>query len=97
VGVLPTLGAMSAITRFNGADYAYNLFTGVDKTYRGRKLGQAVKTLALRFAREHLEVNTVKTHHNAINAPMIAIDKKFGYQQTLGKHYMVKLFEEGTD
>ena len=86
--------AMSAITRFKGADYAYNLFTGVDRAYRGRKLGQAVKTLALRFAREHLGVNMVKTHHNANNAPMIAIDNKFGYQQTLGKYHMVKILDE---
>ncbi len=30
--------AMSATTRFEGTDYAYNLFTGVDSRYRGRKL-----------------------------------------------------------
>ncbi len=32
--------AMSAITRFTNADYAYNLFTGVDRRYRGRKLAR---------------------------------------------------------
>jgi len=43
--------AMSAITRFEGADYASNLFTGVDSRYRARKLAQAVKSRALCFAR----------------------------------------------
>ena len=71
--------AMSAISRFD--DYAYNLHTGVDKRYRGRKLAQAVKVLALRYARDVLKVNTVRTHHNSRNLPMIAIDRKFGYVQ----------------
>lgn len=76
--------AMSAITRFEGADFAYNLFTGVDKRYRGRKLAQAVKVLALGFAREVLGVSTVRTNHNTRNEPMLAIDRKLGYVQSPG-------------
>jgi GNAT superfamily N-acetyltransferase len=82
--------AMSATTRFAGADYAYNLFTGVDKRYRGRKLAQAVKVIALRYARDVLKVNTVRTHHNTKNDPMIAIDRKLGYVQTPGMYAMEK-------
>lgn len=91
-----TWAAMSAITRMHdttrpeGADYAYNLFTGVDRAYRGRKLAQAVKVVALRFARETLGVDTVRTHHNTKNAPMIAIDRKLGYIQQPGTHLMEK-------
>jgi GNAT superfamily N-acetyltransferase len=85
--------AMSAITRFEAADCAYNLHTGVDKRYRGRKLAQAVKVLALRYAREVLEVNTVRTHHNSHNLPMIAIDRKLGYVQTPGIFSMEKILE----
>lgn len=81
---------MSAITRFKGADYAYNLHTGVDRRYRGRKLAQAVKVLALRYAREVLKVGEVRTNHNSQNDPMIAIDCKFGYVQTPGMFAMVK-------
>jgi GNAT superfamily N-acetyltransferase len=83
--------AMSAITRFAGVDYAYNLHTGVDKRYRGRKLAQAVKVLALRYARAVLGVNTVHTQHNSHNAPMIAIDRKMGYVQTPGLFSMEKI------
>lgn len=82
--------AMSAITRFVGTDYAYNLFTGVDQRYRGRKLAQAVKTLALRYARDVLKVDTVRTNHNSKNAPMIAVDRKFGYVQSPGMFSMEK-------
>jgi RimJ/RimL family protein N-acetyltransferase/L-amino acid N-acyltransferase YncA len=79
---------MSAISRFD--DYAYNLHTGVDQRYRGRKLAQAVKVLALRYAREVLQVSTVRTHHNAKNLPMIAIDQKFGYVRVSGTVLMEK-------
>lgn len=82
--------AMSAITRFTGADYAYNLYTGVDRRYRGRKLAQAVKVLALRYAREALKAGEVRTNHNSQNDPMIAIDRKFGYVQTPGGFVMAK-------
>lgn len=81
---------MSAITRFEGAEYAYNLHTGVDRRYRGRKLAQAVKVLALRYARAALGVDAVRTHHNALNLPMIAIDRKLGYVQTTGLFSMQK-------
>lgn len=82
--------AMSAITRFTGCDYAYNLFTGVDARYRGRKLGQAVKVIALRYARDVLGVHAVRTNHNAKNEPMLAIDRKFGYTVLPGEFVMTK-------
>jgi GNAT superfamily N-acetyltransferase len=85
--------AMSAITRFKGQDYAYNLFTGVDKRYRGRKLGQAVKVTALRHAREVLGVHAVRTHHNTNNLPMLAIDRKLGYVVLPGDYIMEKKLE----
>jgi len=85
--------ALSAITCFTGTDYAYNLHTGVDKRYRGRKIGQAVKIYALRYAQNVLKVKTVQTHHNVLNAPMIAIDRKFGYVQTPGTFLMEKVLE----
>jgi RimJ/RimL family protein N-acetyltransferase/L-amino acid N-acyltransferase YncA len=80
--------AMSAISRFD--DYAYNLHTGVDTRYRGRKLAQAAKVLALRYARDVLRVHTVRTHHNSRNLPMIAIDRKLGYVQVPGTFVMEK-------
>ncbi len=84
--------AMSAITVFQGADHAYNLFTGTDVRYRGRKLAQAVKSLALRKARE-FGVSTVRTSHNSENAAMIAIDTRLGYVRTPGTFIMVKELE----
>ena len=85
--------AMSAITRRKGNDYAYNLFTGVDLPYRGRKLGQAVKVMALCYARDVLKANSVLTHHNTKNLPMIAIDRKLGYRQMPGTILMEKIIK----
>ena len=85
--------AMSAITRFEGSDYAYNLFTGVDALYRGRKLGQAVKIHALRYARNVLKVGFVRTHHNTRNLPMITIDRKLGYTMQAGTFLMEKILD----
>ena len=93
VAIDATTGAwagMSAITRRPGRDYAYNLFTGVDLPYRGRKLGQAVKVLALRHARKHLDTHIVRTHHNTRNLPMIAIDVRLGYRMLPGTWLMEK-------
>jgi RimJ/RimL family protein N-acetyltransferase/L-amino acid N-acyltransferase YncA len=85
--------AMSAITRLEGNDYAYNLFTGVDKLYRGRRLAQAVKVLALRYARDVPKANTVRTHHNNKNLPMIAIDLKLAYTRMSGTFLLEKILE----
>jgi RimJ/RimL family protein N-acetyltransferase len=57
-------------------------------------LGQAVKAAALRHARDVLQVTVVRTHHNAENLPMIAIDKKFGYVQTPGILLMKKILSQ---
>jgi RimJ/RimL family protein N-acetyltransferase len=81
--------AMSAITVFKGADHAYNLFTGTDVRYRGLKLAQAVKALALRKARA-FGVGAVRTSHNSENAAMIAIDTKLGYVRKPGVLIMEK-------
>lgn len=84
--------AMSAITVFEGADHAYNLFTGTDVRYRGRGLAQAVKALALRRART-FGVEVVRTSHNSENEAMIAIDTKLGYVRTPGMYTMEKTLE----
>ncbi|MDO8753189.1 MAG: GNAT family N-acetyltransferase [Anaerolineales bacterium] len=83
--------AMSAISRFE--NHAYNLHTGVDRRYRGRKLAQAVKVLALRYARDVLKVNTVHTDHNTMNQAMLAIDRKLGYVEMPGTFVMRKILE----
>lgn len=86
--------AMCAITRLDQHNpHANILFTGVDAQYRGRKLAQAVKVIALRYARDLLKVNMVYTDNNAQNVPMIAINRKLGYTMLPGTFTMEKIFE----
>jgi RimJ/RimL family protein N-acetyltransferase len=85
--------AMSAITVFEGSDHAYNLFTGTDVRYRGRKLAQAMKALALKRARL-FGVDVVRTNHNSENKAMIAIDTKLGYVRTPGMYILEKELDE---
>ncbi len=82
--------AMCAITRFEGNEYANTLHIGVDMPYRGRKLGQAVRVLALRYARDVLKAHSVRTTHNGENLPALAIDRKLGYVQIPGTLLMEK-------
>jgi GNAT superfamily N-acetyltransferase len=87
--------AMCAISRFAGNEYANTLHIGVDLPYRGRKLGQAVRVLALRYARDVLKVHSVRTTHNGENLPALAIDRKLGYVQKAGTYLMEKTLEQG--
>lgn len=80
---------MCAIGMFDGQ--GYNLHTGVDRDYRGRHLAQAVKATGLLYARDVLKVDKIFTHHNSVNLPMLAIDRKFGYVPQAGTLVMEKL------
>lgn len=88
-----TWAAMCAITRFEGADHAYTLYIGVDSHYRGRKLGQAVQVLALRYARDVLKTHLVRNVRNSVNVPALAIDRKLGYVPIVGTSLMEKALE----
>ena len=65
----------------------------MDRRYRGRKLAQAVKVMALRYARDVLKVKIVHTDHNTMNQPMIAIDRKLVYVEMPGTFVMKKMLE----
>jgi len=74
-----TWAAMYAVTCFEGDDCATTLHIGVDSLYRGRKLGQAVQVLALRYARDVLKAHLIRNVCNAENLPALAINRKLGY------------------
>jgi hypothetical protein len=47
----------------------------------------------VRYAREVLKVDKVRTTHNTFNLPMIAIDRKLGYVPLPGTFRMEKVLE----
>lgn len=83
------LSAVQLMPEINGA---YNLMTGVLKSYRGRKIAQALKVMALSYARSH-NANYMSTDNDSLNIPMLAINKKFGYVPEPGKYNLIKTLE----
>lgn len=68
---------------------AESLLTGVERAYRGRKIGQALKLLSIRFALARGATHIV-TQTDARNSSMIWINHKFGYQPEPGYYELVK-------
>ena len=73
----------SGISIHRDKGFAFNEMTGVLTAYTGRRLAQALKTLALQFAQTQA-VPQVRTFNDAGNAPMLAVNEKLGYQRTDG-------------
>jgi GNAT superfamily N-acetyltransferase len=61
----------------------YNMITGVDRAYRGRGLALALKLYTIRLAKRY-GVSIIRTHNDSENAPMLAINRKLGYQPEPG-------------
>ena len=68
---------------------ARNATTGVLRAYRGRKIAQALKLQAIRYARR-LGAIAIDTNNDSVNAPILAINQKMGYQPEAGKFKLVK-------
>ena len=83
---------LTAIGYFAQTNSTYNMFTGVERDYRGRKIALALKLLATRFARE-LSAVYVRTNNDSENAPILAINQKLGYKPAPGYFKCVKVLE----
>ena len=67
-----------------------NTMTGVRRAYRGRGIALVLKLLAIRYARS-LGALFVRTHNDSGNAPMLAINRKLGYQPEPGIYGLKKM------
>ena len=56
----------------------YHGLTAVDRPYRGRGLSTAIKVVALQHAKAK-GAPYVRTNNHSANAPMLAVNRKFGY------------------
>jgi GNAT superfamily N-acetyltransferase len=68
---------------------ATNAFTGVDRAYRGRKLAQALKAVAARYAKS-MGVTRILTYNDSRNVGMLAINQKMGYVRQPGFYHLLK-------
>ncbi len=58
---------------------AFNTYTGVARSHRGRGIARALKHCQIEWARRH-GVNYLFTENEVSNAPMLRINTDFGYQ-----------------
>lgn len=68
---------------------AYNLMTGVERHYRGRKIALALKLLAIQYARQR-GVAYIRTNNDSENTPILALNQKLGYRPRPGKYLLRK-------
>ena len=80
---------LAAVAFYPEQGYAYNAFTGVAPEYRGRGLAQALKLLAIRQAVAD-GARYIRTDNDSRNAPMLAINRKLGYQPLPGVYILTR-------
>ncbi|HLO13182.1 MAG TPA: GNAT family N-acetyltransferase [Anaerolineales bacterium] len=76
---------LSAIGIYPAENYAYNAFTGVLREYRGRGLAQALKLQTILLAKK-TGVRYVRTNNDSKNIPMLAVNRKLGYEPEPGNY-----------
>lgn len=78
---------LTAVMLLPEIEGAYNVMTGVLPEYRGRKIALALKLLAIGYARKY-GARMISTHNDSFNSPMLAINRKLGYQPRSGKYLL---------
>lgn len=80
---------LAAVGYFKETNSMYNLMTGVNKAYRGRKIAQALKLNSIAFAQAY-GADYIRTHNDSENEPMLAINRKLGYEPKIGEYRFIK-------
>ena len=80
---------LSSLGYFEQNNTMVNMITGVLPEYRGRKIAQALKALALRYAQAY-GAETVRAHNDSQNEAMLAINSKFGYCPRPGDYRLIR-------
>lgn len=76
---------LAAIGIYPEDKHAYNAFTGVMRDFRGRGLAQALKLQTILLAKKE-GMRYIRTNNDSNNAPMLAINRKLGYQPEPGTY-----------
>ena len=82
---------LSALGYFENASVPHMgcMMTGVDRAYRGRGIALALKLVAIRCARRY-HAAFLHTSNDAENAPMLAVNRKLGYQPEPGAYRLLR-------
>lgn len=80
---------MAAVGYFTATNSMYNMFTGVEPAWRGKGIALALKLQAIACARRY-NADYISTNNDAENAPMLAVNRRLGYQQEPGYYRMLR-------
>jgi GNAT superfamily N-acetyltransferase len=83
------LGAVGLHPESNAA---YNAFTGVLESHRGRGIAQALKVRGIMWAKTQ-SMPIIRTDNDSLNAPMLAVNRKLGYRPEIGFYKLVQPVE----
>jgi GNAT superfamily N-acetyltransferase len=79
----------ASVGYFAQKNFMYNMRTAVMPPYRGRKIAQALKLLTIRYAKA-MGTDLIRTHNDSENVPMLAINRRLGYQAQVGIYRLAK-------
>ncbi len=68
---------------------AFNVHTGVIRSYRRRRIALALKLAAIRYARSQ-GARSLSTHNDSMNGPMLALNRRLGYVPEPGRYTLRK-------
>lgn len=68
---------------------AFNVHTGVIRSYRRRRIALVLKLAAIRYARSQ-GARSLSTHNDSTNGPMLALNRKLGYVPEPGRYTLRK-------
>lgn len=71
-----------------GRPYLYHNMTGVVASHRGRHIALALKLAAIRCAQRY-GVSELRTDNDSENAPMVALNRKLGFEPRPGEYKLV--------
>lgn len=83
---------LSAISYSAEEQTGFIMIAGVDAAYRNRKIMQALTLRAINYAQAKSATHVV-TYVETVNAPMRAINRKFGFVEEPGKYEMEATFQ----
>ena len=80
---------MTAAGYYPATNSLYSMMTGVDRAFRGRKIALALKLLIIKYAQNN-GISYLRTNNDAENAPMLAVNRKAGYQPEPGQYRLLQ-------
>ena len=78
-----------AVRLYPEARQAFNVHTGVIRSYRRRRIALVLKLAAIRYARSQ-GARSLSTHNDSTNGPMLALNRKLGYVPEPGRYTLRK-------